>query len=173
MSSHTSLFQVYLRLRPPIRAQPPTHHVEPWLLVEPASLPTSQNEDSAASFPTHITLQPPNDSRKRAIERFGFTKIFQENATQLDVFLETGTADSIRNVLQSGRDGLVATLGVTGSGKVGFKPGRMTQQLIQTESYHPRVQVSTRADADDPRRAVQINRSKHPPNKSPRSTQRP
>lgn len=123
MSSQTSLFQVYLRLRPPIRAQPPTHHVEPWLLVEPASLQTSQNEDSAASFPTHITLQPPNDSRKRAIERFGFTKIFQENATQLDVFEETGTADSIRNVLQSGRDGLVATLGVTGSGKVGFKLG--------------------------------------------------
>jgi Tfp pilus assembly pilus retraction ATPase PilT len=63
-------------------------------------------------------LQPPNDSRKRAIERFGFTKIFREEARQLDIFDETGAADTIKSVLQTGRDGLVATLGVTGSGKV-------------------------------------------------------
>src|SRR5689334_16079050 len=110
MPPQTSLFQVYLRLRPPIQPQMPKQKPEPWLIVEP---PTSPTEDSNIRFPTHITLQPPNDSRKRAIERFGFTKIFEENATQLEVFDETGAADAIRNVLQTGRDGLVATLGVT------------------------------------------------------------
>ena len=33
---------------------------------------------------------------------------------QLDIFEETGAADTIKSVLQTGRDGLVATLGVTG-----------------------------------------------------------
>ncbi|KAI1617123.1 kinesin family member 20/23 [Exophiala viscosa] len=114
MATQTSLFQVYLRLRPPIDHQLPTQKNEPWLIVESAN---SQRQDAHSSFPTHITLQPPNDSRKRAIERFGFTKIFDEAASQLDVFQETGTADTIKTVLQTGRDGLVATLGVTGSGK--------------------------------------------------------
>lgn len=118
MTPQTSLFQVYLRLRPPIQPQQPKPKDEPWLIVEPASPPTSQTEQSNTSFPTHIRLQPPNDSRKRAIERFGFTKIFQEEATQLNIFDETGTADTVKTVLQAGRDGLVATLGVTGSGKV-------------------------------------------------------
>ncbi|KIW53406.1 hypothetical protein PV05_08981 [Exophiala xenobiotica] len=114
MPSQTSLFQVYLRLRPPIQPQQPKQKCEPWLIVEPA---VRQSEDADNSFPTHITLQPPNDSRKRAIERFGFTKIFEEEASQLAVFEETGAAETIRSMLQSGRDGLIATLGVTGSGK--------------------------------------------------------
>ena len=115
----TSLFQVYLRLRPPIQPLlPDKQKPESWLIVEGPNPSTTQVEESTVSFPTHITLQPPNDSRKRAIERFGFTKIFGEDATQLNVFEETGTADTIKNVLQNGRDGLVATLGVTGSGKV-------------------------------------------------------
>ncbi|KAL2436528.1 hypothetical protein ABEF95_011654 [Exophiala dermatitidis] len=119
-SPQTSLFQVYLRLRPPIQPQVPkqkAEKAEPWLIVEPASPAATRTENEVKIFPTHITLQPPNDSRKRAIERFGFTKIFQEDATQLDVFQETGTADAVQSVLQTGRDGLVATLGVTGSGK--------------------------------------------------------
>ncbi|KAL2436560.1 Kinesin-like motor protein 9 [Exophiala dermatitidis] len=119
-SPQTSLFQVYLRLRPPIQPQVPkqkAEKAEPWLIVEPASPAATSSENEVKTFPTHITLQPPNDSRKRAIERFGFTKIFQEDATQLDVFQETGTADAVQSVLQTGRDGLVATLGVTGSGK--------------------------------------------------------
>ncbi|KIV79719.1 hypothetical protein PV11_07265 [Exophiala sideris] len=114
MANQTSLFQVYLRLRPPIEPQLPKQKNEPWLIVESTN---SHNEAANDSFPTHVTLQPPNDSRKRAIERFGFTKIFDEAASQLDVFQETGTADTIKTVLQTGRDGLVATLGVTGSGK--------------------------------------------------------
>lgn len=116
--SQTSLFQVYLRLRPPFQHQIP-NQADPWLLVEASGTPTLQSDDKTASVhSTHVTLQPPNDSRKRAIERFGFTKIFQEDATQLDVFEQTGTAESIKNLLRSGGDGLVATLGVTGSGKV-------------------------------------------------------
>lgn len=67
---------------------------------------------------THITLQPPADSRKRAVERFGFTKVFEENASQLDVFQDTGMEETVKGVMLEGRDGLVATLGVTGSGKV-------------------------------------------------------
>lgn len=114
MAPQTSLFQVYLRLRPPIHPPLPKQKSEPWLIVDAVDSSTSQEE----SFPTHVTLQPPNDSRKRAIERFGFTKIFREEATQLDLFDETGTVDMIKSVLQTGRDGLVATLGVTGSGKV-------------------------------------------------------
>ena len=101
-----ALFQIYLRLRPSSRI---VETPEQWLLTEGAE---------TGSHPTHITLQPPNDSRKRAIERFSFTKVFKEDATQLDVFEETGAAESLRSVVQSGRDALIATLGVTGSGKV-------------------------------------------------------
>ncbi|KAL8930716.1 MAG: hypothetical protein Q9211_007206, partial [Gyalolechia sp. 1 TL-2023] len=43
--------------------------------------------------------------------------IFGEDATQLEVFDEIGAVENIKGVLQSGRDGLIATLGVTGSGK--------------------------------------------------------
>lgn len=72
---------------------------------------------------THITIKPPShDNRKRAIERFAFTHVFEEDARQRDVFHGTGVAALIGGVLGShghhGRDGLLATLGVTGSGKV-------------------------------------------------------
>ena len=92
---------------------------EPWLLVEqPTTKTQNSEEETDKSHPTHITLQPPNDSRKRAIERFGFTKVFHEEASQLDIFEEISAVENIQNVLKNGRDGLVATLGVTGSGKV-------------------------------------------------------
>jgi len=159
MPTPTSLFQVYLRLRPPIDPPQPKQKHESWLIVEPAR---HQNEDAHDSFATHVTLQPPNDSRKRAIERFGFTKIFDEAASQLDVFQETGTADTIKTLLQTGRDGLVATLGVTGSGKVRFMDKRWYQWLIVlAEPYHTRVKVAERFDANDPRCAFQINRTKY------------
>lgn len=117
MSASTSLFQVYLRLRPPI--QPALRdHSDPWLIVEQSPSGEASEETPAMSHATHVTLQPPNESRKRAIERFGFTKIFKEDASQLEIFNEIKVAESVRNVLQTGRDGLIATLGVTGSGKV-------------------------------------------------------
>jgi hypothetical protein len=63
-------------------------------------------------------IQPPTDTRKRAVEKFAFTRVFEEQATQLDIFEGTGMIPLIKGVLTEGRDGLIATLGVTGSGKV-------------------------------------------------------
>ncbi|KAL2158692.1 hypothetical protein VTH06DRAFT_4174 [Thermothelomyces fergusii] len=105
----TNLFQVYLRLRPPHGGAPTG---ERFLTVEEA--------DDDSKKPKHITLSPPND-RRRALEKFVFTQVFEEDATQLDVFKGIGVPNLINGVLApSGRDGtdaLVATLGVTGSGK--------------------------------------------------------
>ena len=121
MPSSTSLFQVYLRLRPPpsplIQLTPQSLYPnlpppERYLTVEAPSL-GGQN-----GIPTHITLNPPSDSRKRAVEKFAFTKVFEERAEQIDIFKGTGIVALIGGVLGDGRDALVATLGVTGSGKV-------------------------------------------------------
>lgn len=103
----TSLFDVYLRLRPH------GHTAERFLDVE----------NPGEGHNTHITIRPPtSDHRKRAVEKFGFTRVFEENATQLDVFNETSLLPLLEGVLapagRAGRDGLLATLGVTGSGKV-------------------------------------------------------
>ena len=63
-----------------------------------------------------------NDNRKRAVERFAFTQVFEEDAHQTDIFKGTGIVPMLEGVLGApghhGRDGLLATLGVTGSGKV-------------------------------------------------------
>jgi hypothetical protein len=103
------LFEVYLRLRPPYPGAPQT---EPILHVE---------DPHDKVHPSHITLNPPAD-RRRAIERFGFTQVFEEDASQLDVFHCTDTSSLIEGVLApqggDGTDAVVATLGVTGSGKV-------------------------------------------------------
>lgn len=104
--ANSSLFEVYLRLRPATAGSRFLDVEEP------------QNQ-----FPDHITIKPPeNDRRKKAIERFAFTRVFEEDAAQLDVFEGTGLIPLIEGVLgpegREGRDGLLATLGVTGSGKV-------------------------------------------------------
>jgi hypothetical protein len=121
-----SLFQVYLRLRPPLdisNAHYPLQEAptERFVIVEPPSSPVQKDwPEDALPSPTHITLQPPTDSRKRAVEKFAFTKVFEEDASQLDLFIETGAVGLVRGVLggERGADGLMATLGVTGSGKV-------------------------------------------------------
>lgn len=105
----TALFGVYLRLRPSSAIDK-----ERFLDVEQ----TEQHE-----APTHITIKPPaNDNRKRAIEKFAFTRVFEEQAGQRELFESTGVLPLVEGVLgapgREGRDGLVATLGVTGSGKV-------------------------------------------------------
>ncbi|KAL9130632.1 MAG: hypothetical protein Q9217_001246 [Psora testacea] len=83
-------------------------------------------------MPTHITIHPPNDSRKRAVEKFAFTKVFEEPAEQIDIFKGTGLRPLIEGVLGEGRDGLVATLGVTGSGKSHTILGSRSQRgLVQ------------------------------------------
>lgn len=149
----TSLFQVYLRLRPPIAQR--HDESERFLTVEPPE-PSQDDGEIVAPVPTHITLQPPTDSRKRAIEKFGFTKVFEESASQLDVFHDTGMESLVRGVLKENRDGLVATLGVTGSGKVrSFMPRCDTglRKLIQqtlTESYYPWIQIPARSHSNGP-----------------------
>jgi len=97
------LFQVFLRLRP---SSPQSSVSEtPFLTTA-----TGQN---------FVYVTPPQErNRFRAIEKFGFTRIFDELSEQKDVFAET-----VMPLLQqaiNGRDGTLATLGVTGSGKVGL-----------------------------------------------------
>lgn len=104
----TALFDVYLRLRPSSAVDK-----ERFLDVE----------CSVADAPTHITIRPPStDYRKRAVEKFAFTRVLEEDAGQLDVFRDTGALPLVEGVLgapgREGKDGLLATLGVTGSGKV-------------------------------------------------------
>ncbi|KAL2128603.1 hypothetical protein VTI74DRAFT_8941 [Chaetomium olivicolor] len=107
----TNLFQVYLRLRPPQSGV--SAPGERFLTVE------EPHDDSTT--PTHITLSPPKNDRRRAIEKFAFTQVFEEDASQLDVFHCTGVANLVKGVLApcggDGTDALLATLGVTGSGK--------------------------------------------------------
>ncbi|KAL8699482.1 MAG: hypothetical protein Q9224_001388 [Gallowayella concinna] len=134
--SSTSLFQVYLRLRPP---PSPLIQLTPQSLYP--SLPPPERyltveapiQDAPDGLPTHITIHPPSDSRKRAVEKFAFTKVFQEEATQVDIFKGTGVIPLVEGVLGEGRDGLLATLGVTGSGKshtiLGSKSQRGLTQL--------------------------------------------
>lgn len=105
-----ALFDVYLRLRPNSAT-----NCERFLDIE--------HTEPRSEAPTHITVKPPaSDYRKRAIEKFAFTRVFEEYAGQREVFESTGTVQLIEGVLggngREGRDGLVATLGVTGSGKV-------------------------------------------------------
>ncbi|CAJ2512650.1 Uu.00g007690.m01.CDS01 [Anthostomella pinea] len=115
-----SLFQVYLRLRPP---QAGNASAERAVLVE------EPEQDNAP--PTHITLNPPND-RRRAIEKFAFTRVFEEDATQLDLFQGTRVLPLVEAVLAphggDGTDGLLATLGVTGSGKTHTMLGSRSQR---------------------------------------------
>lgn len=116
----SSLFDVFLRLRPSKQDD------VRFLTVE----------DSAGNHPTHITIKPPtDDKRKRAVERFAFTQVFQEDARQTDLFKGIGVVPMIEGVLGAkghhGRDGLLATLGVTGSGKV-INVNRTRVSLILT-----------------------------------------
>lgn len=120
-SNSAPLFQVYLRLRPPpsplVQLTPQSLYPllpppERFLTVEePAS-------ESDHGLPTHITIHPPTDSRKRAVEKFAFTKVFEEEAVQLDIFKGAAVQSLVEGILRESKDSLLATLGVTGSGKV-------------------------------------------------------
>jgi len=118
--SSTSLFQVYLRLRPPPSplVQLTQQSLYPLLAPPERYLTVEPSGEFSNAKPTHITIHPPSDSRKRAVEKFAFTKVFEEEAGQLEIFKETGVVPLVEGVLGEARDGLLATLGVTGSGKV-------------------------------------------------------
>ncbi|KAM3554266.1 hypothetical protein ARSEF4850_006539 [Beauveria asiatica] len=117
-----NLFEVYLRLRPP-----PTAAAS----AQTDRVLTVEMPDGDGVKPSHITLNPPSD-RRRAIERFGFTHVFAETASQLDVFSSTEIVKMIEGVLApkggQGTDAVVATLGVTGSGKTHTILGSKTQR---------------------------------------------
>ncbi|KAK4570318.1 hypothetical protein LTR86_002398 [Recurvomyces mirabilis] len=124
----TSLFDVFLRLRPSSAVDK-----ERFLDVEQA-----ESTATGTQAPTHITIHPPaNDNRKRAVEKFAFTSVFEEHVGQREIFESTGIVPIVEGVLggqgREGRDGLVATLGVTGSGKshtiLGSKSQRGITQL--------------------------------------------
>ena len=124
----SALFKVYLRLRPsppPNFSQPQPHHSTSTSTPPPERFISVEEPAHEDAFPTHITLNPPNDNRRRAVEKFAFTKVFEEDKGQLDVFEGTGVLGLVEGVLGhqggEGRDGLLATLGVTGSGKVCFE----------------------------------------------------
>jgi hypothetical protein len=106
--SSSALFDVYLRLRPSGAVDR-----ERYLDVERGE----------RHHPTHITVQPPaNDPRKRAVEKFAFTRVFEEHVGQRELYEAIEAINLLEGVLgakgREGRDGLLATLGVTGSGKV-------------------------------------------------------
>ncbi|PGH04968.1 hypothetical protein AJ79_06925 [Helicocarpus griseus UAMH5409] len=154
-NGQTSLFQVYLRLRPPMNQKEASQAPkQEYLTVErpEAQLAEDNNGSHSHVWSTHITLQPPSDSRKRAVERFGFTKVFEENASQLELFEEIGMTSLINGVLCEGRDGLVATLGVTGSGKTHTILGSKSQRGITQMSLDVlfRSLASTIQNPDDP-----------------------
>ncbi|PTB43620.1 hypothetical protein M441DRAFT_56613 [Trichoderma asperellum CBS 433.97] len=115
------LFDVFLRLRPPYPGGAQSERI----------LDVEQPEHSP--HPTHITLNPPPDRRK-AVEKFGFTQIFEEDEDQLDVFHCTDTSSLIEGILApeggDGTDAVIATLGVTGSGKTHTILGNRHQRGI-------------------------------------------
>ncbi|KAI9800532.1 MAG: hypothetical protein M1825_004081 [Sarcosagium campestre] len=131
-----NLFEVYLRLRPQSPPQPLSGPSLYPILPPPERFLTVEDPDPESSdgMPTHITINPPTDSRRRAVEKFGFTRVFQERASQLDVFEGAGVIPLVEGVLaangRAGRDALVATLGVTGSGKTHTILGSRSQRGI-------------------------------------------
>ncbi|KAI7335511.1 P-loop containing nucleoside triphosphate hydrolase protein [Hortaea werneckii] len=138
-----ALFDVYLRLRPSASAA----GKERFLDVEETR--------HAHQLPTHITIKPPaDDKRKRAIERFGFTRVFEERCGQRELLENIGILPILEGVLgqpgREGRDGLLATLGVTGSGKshtiLGSKSQRGITQLTLDVLYQHTA--PTLVDAD-------------------------
>lgn len=118
-SSH-NLFEVYLRLRPPPSNGTATERI---LTVETREGEHDEQGDDINLGTSHIVLNPPTD-RRRAIEKFAFTRVFEEDASQLDVFHRADILPMVEGVLApnggEGTDAMVATLGVTGSGKVSF-----------------------------------------------------
>ena len=139
-SGPNSLFEVYLRLRPPFASTAAPNALYPTLPTAERFLTVEAAENDAPEIlPTHITIHPPSDSRKRAVEKFAFTKVFEEPTPQLDLFNGVGATSLVEGVLKDGRDGLVATLGVTGSGKVCGRCifTQLQALLTRAEPYYP------------------------------------
>lgn len=133
-STH-NLFEVYLRLRPP----PPGGSGGERILTVEAPETSDEEQRREVSGPSHITLNPPTD-RRRAIEKFAFTRVFEEDASQLDVFHCAEVVPLVEGVLApsggEGTDAMVATLGVTGSGKVRFNQSKVRMDWGANSDRH-------------------------------------
>lgn len=158
----TSLFQVYLRLRPPPAPMTPTESLYPILSQFGRFLTVEEPSDFIQDAkPTHITITPPAESRRRAVEKFAFTRVFEEGASQLDLFKGTGVITLLEGVVgangHSGRDGLLATLGMTGSGKVQSISWMSYDKADNVDSYYTWFTLSTWADSTVSRRFIPIS----------------
>ncbi|RPA87423.1 P-loop containing nucleoside triphosphate hydrolase protein [Ascobolus immersus RN42] len=94
------LFDVFLRLRPSTNSTD-----APFLQYKPG-------QPQVSCTPTGTD---PSRKRSRGIEKFSFTQVFDERCKQRDVF--TDVALPLLAEVVKGHDGMLATLGVTGSGK--------------------------------------------------------
>lgn len=154
-----NLFEVYLRLRPP----PPGAVASDRILTVEEPETSEEREQREASGPSHITLNPPTD-RRRAIEKFGFTRVFEEEASQLDVFHCAEVVPLVEGVLAptggEGTDAMVATLGVTGSGKV-RNSLCLLSPLTDPDTHDPRFQEPARPYAARARRPLPLDRPEH------------
>ncbi|CAB0012709.1 unnamed protein product [Nesidiocoris tenuis] len=80
--------------------------------------PSSSNEGISCiriSPPSHVRLLPPPSALSRKEYQYTFRKVFEESAGQKDVFEEVALP-LVQNLL-NGRNSLLFTYGVTGSGK--------------------------------------------------------
>ncbi|KAK6509885.1 hypothetical protein TWF481_004612 [Arthrobotrys musiformis] len=136
MEGQPHAFQVYLRLRPPYhQSTPRKSHSEPFLtILPPVPTASDQDQDTESGTKTQVTIHPPSHHRSQKIETFSFTEVFEETCGQVEVFGRI-VAPILDGVLKDGRDGMLATLGVTGSGKthtiLGNRQARgMTQMAL-------------------------------------------
>ncbi|KAK6356660.1 hypothetical protein TWF718_001000 [Orbilia javanica] len=123
-------FQVFLRLRPPYHQSPTSPNEGRFLTVLPP-IPTDSDEDIEHETRTQVTLHPPPNHRSQKIDTFSFTEVFDETCGQAEIFGRT-VVPILDGVLRDGRDGMLATLGVTGSGKTHTIMGnRQTRGMTQ------------------------------------------
>ncbi|KAI5813865.1 P-loop containing nucleoside triphosphate hydrolase protein [Pyronema omphalodes] len=112
-------FQIYLRLRPSTATNP-----------RDKEFLTNGGNNFNRINATSILCTPPTGARGKA-DKYTFTSVFPSSAGQMEVFT-TAVAPLVQDALH-GRDGMLATLGVTGSGKshtiLGNKSQRGMTQL--------------------------------------------
>lgn len=114
-NNHNQYFRVYLRLRPSFK---PSNGTTRFI--------------NASLDKNHIYISPPTthtSNRAPSIDKYSFTRVFDESSQQVDVFIETALP-LVRDAITKGHDGMLATLGVTGSGKTHTILGSRDQRGI-------------------------------------------
>ena len=134
-SSNTpTYFLVFLRLRPSSAHHPSFTDVR---FISPA--PAAPGPSSSSSS-NSIFISPPDRARtttgngggngaRGTTDKYTFSKVFAESASQREVFTTTALP-LVRDAIQLGRDAMLATLGVTGSGKTHTILGNRHQRGI-------------------------------------------